>query len=189
MRGVINIGSHYGEQYNDWKRQGAKNILMIEPIAKSFEELQDLFGNNPDVQLRKVALSSFIGVGMMYNDDKHLSFSASLLKPTGHYEDYPSVEFVKHEMVEVTTLDLLDYDRTLYDYMYITAQGSELTILQNGIKSLKHVTKLKSQTYTKALYEGCPLQEEFTDFLYDQGFHLVEIESSGLSWNYSTYMR
>lgn len=189
MKGVINIGSHFGEQYNHWVLSGAKNILFIEPVISNYNEIIREYGGIPGVQIIKTALGTYTGKATMYVDNKHLSFSASILKPTGHLEDYPGVEFDRREEVDITTLDALDYDRCLYDYMYITAQGAELDILRHGVISLEYIDTIKSQVYRKRLYEGCPLVGEFSAYLGDLGYKLIKVEDAGISWDYATYQR
>jgi len=189
IRGVINIGAHYGEQYAEWIKRGIKNFIFIEPVNENFEELRHEFGNTSNIKLFNVALANYSGKAIMYVDNKHLSFSASMLKPTGHLEDYPCVDFIDREEVDVTTLDLLDYDRTLYDYIYMTAQGMELDILKGAVNSLEHIKSIKMQVYRKPLYEGSFSIEEMTDFLHEQGFNLTGIEDIGISWGYATYKR
>jgi len=189
IKGVINIGAHYGEQYDSWVKQGAKNFIFIEPVSQNFEELLQDFKDKPNIRLFKLALGNRTGKAIMYIDKMHLSFSASILKPTGHLDDYPGVEFTDKEEVDVTTLDLLDYDRTLYDHIYLTAQGMELDILKGAVNSLRHIKSIKMQVYRKPLYEGSFSIEEMTRYLLGKGFALHGIEDIGISWGYATYKR
>lgn len=189
IKGVINIGAHYAEQYDEWVRAGAKNFLLIESVAKNFMELNNRFFDKPNVKLLNMALGNRTGKITMYVDPKHLSFSASIFKPTEHLKDYPDIEFSDKEEVDIDKLDNIDYDRTLYDHIYITAQGAELEILKGATESLKYIKTIKSQVYRKRLYDGCFITEELTDYLSGIGFELVKIEPRGISWDHAYYQR
>jgi hypothetical protein len=40
MKGVIDIGAHWFEEYEKWKVQGAGNFLLFEPIKENYDYLK-----------------------------------------------------------------------------------------------------------------------------------------------------
>jgi FkbM family methyltransferase len=188
MKGVINIGAHQFEEYKTWVKEGAANFLLFEPVEANFIYLLENF-HGENIKMMKVALGNYTGEAEMYIDTNHRSLSASLLTPTDHLSDYPDIIFDQKETARVDKLDNIDYDRNLYDHIYITAQGMELEIFRGAEKSLKHIKTIKSQTWRKRLYEGSFITKELTEYLSGIGFVLKQIIPRGISWDHAIYER
>ena len=187
MIGVIDIGAHWGEEYESWVKQGAKSFLLIEPIKSNYEVLLEKFPQYPVLNL---ALANHTGEAKMFVDTTHHSLSASLLTPKLHTEVYPDVLFDKVETVKVEKLDNIEYNRKLYDFIYMSAQGMELEILKGGEKSLKNIKAITTQVFHKRLYEGSCLADEITEWLGDRGFDLVSVNVRNPHvWSYANYKR
>lgn len=187
MIGVIDIGAHWGEEYESWVNHGAKNFLFIEPIKANYERLLDKFPQYPVLHL---ALANHTGESKMFVDTAHHNLSASLLKPCLHTEVYPDVLFDKIETVKVDKLDNIEYNRKLYDHVYLTAQGMELDILKGAEKSLKNIKTITAEVFHKRLYEGSCLVEEVVEWLDDRGFDLMGIDVRNPHvWSYANFRR
>lgn len=180
MIGVIDIGAHWFEEHRQWHNQGARNFLLFEPITENYNHIINNFSSE-NIKVFKIALANYTGEAKMVTDPGHHYFSASLLTPTLHKEDYPAVDFSSFEIAQVDRLDNIEYDRSLYDFMYMTAQGSDLEILRGAEKSLGFINEIVCQSFTRRLYEGSFITPEIVEYLTDKQFILKTRISTGIS--------
>ena len=174
MRGVINIGAHYGEGYEMWLAQGVKNILFFEPVKENFEKMKKRIPESDNVNLFNIALGNETGQREMCTESRGLS--CSLLVPGKHLIEYPGIIFDSKQLVSVYKLDDIGYDRSLFDYICLQAQGYELEILKGAENSLEYIMTINVQIFKSELYKGCPLIEDITEYLFDRGFELTEVK-------------
>jgi FkbM family methyltransferase len=186
MIGVIDIGAHKFEEYEQWVKEGAKNFLLFEPISSNFEYLVKNFYEHI---MYNVALANYQGETKMYVDSGHDCLSASILQPTLHGEDYPDILFDRVETVKVDKLDWTIYDRDDYDHLHMAVQGMELEVLKGAEQSLKHIDTISCQVFRKKLYEGSCLTQEVVEWLDDRGFDLVQIVKRGIPWDVAKFKR
>jgi len=118
ITGIIHIGAHYGEELNDYINHGVQEIVLFEPLSKTFDVLEknckDL---NANIQAYNVALGSSEGKATMYLSDNE-SQSSSILKPKTHIEEMPWINFSGTEEVEVTTLDSYNIEGFNFNYFF-----------------------------------------------------------------------
>jgi FkbM family methyltransferase len=98
--------------------------------------------------------------------------SSSLLKPTGHLEEYDFVDF--SETVEVDVVRLDDWAREnqvpKIDFMWLDLQGYELIALQGAEEVLKQVSVIHIEVSHKPLFENGVLYPELRQWLGARGF-------------------
>lgn len=180
MKGVIDIGAHWFEEYEKWKAAGAIHFLLFEPVYANYRYILDNYkGGN--VRVLNVALANYNGHSEMYVDPDHQCLSSSLLFPTLHQRDYPNVKFSTKEIVQVRRLDDVDYDRTLYNHIYMTAQGMDLEILKSAENSLENILIIEAQGFRERLYKDSFISDEMIEWLRARDFKLISSIPTGPS--------
>jgi 2-O-methyltransferase len=98
--------------------------------------------------------------------------SSSLLKPTGHLEEFDFVDF--SETIEVDVVRLDDWARNSsvqkLDFMWLDLQGYELKALQGAVELLHQVSAIHIEVSHKPLFENGVLYPELRDWLKARGF-------------------
>ncbi len=105
VNGIIQVGSHYAEEIGDFDRLGVKDLILVEPLTASYNEMLRRIGSRPNTTTFKVALGNSTGKAKMYVETVNEGQSSSLLKPTKHLEQYPHIVFPFEEEVDLTKLD------------------------------------------------------------------------------------
>lgn len=98
--------------------------------------------------------------------------SSSLLKPTGHLEEYDFVDFSETVEVDVIRLDDWAKDNNIQkiDFMWLDLQGYELIALQGAEEVLKKVSAIHIEVSHKPLFENGVLYPELREWLRQRGF-------------------
>lgn len=189
-KGVIQVGAHHGQEYNDYLVAGIHNVVFIEPCAKAFGELLRRFQYAPTVKLFNVACGDQIGTSIMYTGDNTINKgqSNSLLRPAKHFDIHPGVEFPDEEEVDVDTLDHLALVGGPYDMLVIDCQGYEGYVIRGAKETLKQINFVYSEVNRDEVYEGCTRVEEM-DVLLNE-FERVETgQWVGGMWSDALYIR
>ena len=189
MKGVIQAGSHYAEEYEGWLSQGAENFIFFEPVKANFQKLELILRDKPGVILFNLALGNKIGKIDMYIETSHQGKSCSILKPDKHLDQYPDINFDTTELVDINKLDNIPYDRMLYDHLHVDTQGYELEVLRGAVESLRFINTITCEVYRDSLYKGCPMIKEVVLWLYDHGFNLTEVFWCGMTWGDAKFKR
>jgi FkbM family methyltransferase len=191
MRGIISVGANLGQELEGWMSLGVTDFIMFEPVSETYIKLHRILATKKgiNVKLFNLALGNETGKILMHTESAHQGKSSSILKPKLHLEQYPDIIFDGAEMVDIDKLDNIDYDRSLYDYLHIDAQGYELEVLQGAHESLASINDITCEVYRAELYEGCPMIEQVTKYLENHGFFLKSVYWRGLSWGDAIYKR
>ena len=187
-KGVIQVGAHYGEEYEEWVANGAENFIFFEPSKASYDKLIDILPKSDNIKTFNMALGNSTGEVEMYIETSHQGKSSSVLKPKGHLEQYPDITFEEKETVKIDKLDNIEYDDTLYDHLHIDTQGYELEVLRGAIGSLGCIKTIQVEVYREELYEGCPMIDEVVGFLFGYGFILESVKWRSETWG-DCYLR
>ncbi len=178
IRGVIQIGAHDGQEIQGFNDAGVKNLLMIEPLPKTFVKLTDhtaLYKKKfNSLLLERVALGNKTSKVIMHVDTANKGASSSVLEPKKHLELQPHIEFNEKEQVGMITLDNLMVRKALpvrhYNFLFIDVQGYELEVLKGAAKTLSEVDYIISEINGTEMYQGCALVEELDGYLDQFGF-------------------
>lgn len=102
------------------------------------------------------------------------SQSSSLLKPSGHAEEFGFVKFEKSESVTVTTLDdwAREHGVNRVDFLWLDMQGFELRALEGGSTILDTVSAIHMEVSRVPLYADAPLYPEILRFMKKKGFEI-----------------
>jgi FkbM family methyltransferase len=188
MKGCISIGAHYGEEYEGWLSEGVENFIFFEPVMANFVKLERIMKDKPGyILLFNLAMGNIDGKIRMFTEQSHQGKSCSVLKPTGHLQQYPDIEFGTMEWCRINKLDNIPYDRELYDHLHIDTQGYELEVLRGAKESLKYINTIHIEVYRSELYEGCAMFEDIVKHLND--FALMEVFWRGNTWGDAKFKR
>lgn len=172
ITGIVHIGAHYGQEIEEYIRNGIQDIVLFEPLSKSFNVLESRLSDlNANISGHQVALGSERGKKEMYlssNDGQ----SSSILKPKEHLVDHPYVTFNGTEEVEVDLLD--NFDVNFANFMNIDVQGYELEVFKGAVKTLETIDYIYCEVNRGEVYEGNPLVEDLDEFLTSYNFERVE---------------
>lgn len=187
IRGVIHIGGHRGQEYVYYKDIGLSNVVFVEPQPNNFNILSKNVGD--ECLLFQTALGNFEGKAEMFTEEANQGQSSSLLQPHKHITQYPGIVFNGKIEVNVTKLDLLPFDRSLYNFINIDVQGYELEVFGGGVQTLQHIDYIYSEVNRAELYKSCVLVNDLDYFLSGCGFERVETWWDGVTWGDALYKR
>ena len=189
IQGVIHIGAHYGEEYDDYVKVGIKNMMFFEPIKASCEKLMKKVVCSDTVQVFRIALGNKTGLDEMNVEKANQGQSNSLLLPGTHLTQYPQIKFVGKEQVVVMRLDDIVFDRSQFNMINIDVQGYELEVFKGAIETLPFIDVIYSEINTEQVYRGCCQVEELDEFLGKFGFSRVMTDLSPKSWGDAVYLK
>lgn len=189
LRSVLHVGGHYGEEFDEYREEGADRITFVEPQFECFTEMKRRIGDRGLCRLFHVALGSARGFAVMHIERDNAGQSSSLLAPKLHATQYPTVRFLgERELVCVMRADDLFADEPI-DFWAIDVQGYELEVLRGGEQTLRRARALSIEINREELYEGCALVGEVDAWLAARGFDRVETEWCGGTWGEGIYVR
>lgn len=189
-KGVIQVGAHHGQEFNDYLQAGIQKVVFIEPCGKAFQELHRRFQYNPNVRMFNCACGDEVGQSIMYTGDNTVNKgqSNSLLKPAKHLSIHPEVKFTNEEMVDVDRLDNLDLIGEDYDLLVMDCQGYEGYVIRGGLETLKQINWVYTEVNKDEVYEGNTMIAELDKLLHE----FVRVETGvwvGNAWSDSFYVR
>lgn len=187
-RGVIHVGAHTGEHYDNYKSFGAENIVFIEPSKPAFKQLDALHGKKTDILLFNCAAGAGEFSGNMNAEKTNAGSYNSLLKPSKIKELYPNVMFTDFEQVRVKPVDKLPFKRDKYNFMVVTANGYEYEVLKGAAETIQYMDYLYVQVYKEPLYEG-GAEVEKLDALLKENFKRPATEWTDAHSGYALYVR
>lgn len=182
IRGIIHIGAHYAQEYEDYINYGIKNIMFIEPLKDNYEKMLERLAAEPrqdNTVALNMALGNTTGEIEMFVETANHGMSSSILEAGTHIIDYPGITFDTKETVKIDKLDNIEFDRAEYNALNIDVQGYELEVLKGASETLKHITFIMSEVNVGEVYKGCGKMSEIDEFLKPYGFvriftHLYE---------------
>jgi FkbM family methyltransferase len=187
VKGIIHIGGHYGEEIDEYVRNGIQEIVIFEPLSDSFDVLcENIKDLNANIIAHQVALGPEETVATMYVSDNEKQ-SSSLLKPKVHITHHPHVKFPETEEVEVKVLDDFNYNK--YNFINMDVQGYELEVLKGAKKTLENVDYVYCEVNRDEVYEGNAYVEELDEFLSQYNMERVETSWEGQIWGDALYIR
>lgn len=163
--GVIHVGGYDGNEEQWYRQWGAKSV-WFEPLPNKCDEMKA-----KGLDARQFAIGSRHATAKF-----HLSESlqcCSLLKPSGHLEQYPQYPFAGAITVEVQPLD--SFNLTGFDMLVIDAQGYELEVLKGAERTLGEIKIIYCEVAIIELYHGGALFHEIHGYL-SREFQFVGID-------------
>jgi FkbM family methyltransferase len=189
IKGVLHIGAHYGEEYQDYLNQGVENMMFFEPIIANCDELHRRIPISDTIRIFNIALGNMTGQKEMFVETTNGGQSCSLLEPGTHLKQYPEIVFDKKETVKVCKLDDIAYQRKLHNMINIDVQGYELEVFKGTVETLPFIDIIYTEVNFEEVYKGCCLVSDLDKFLDENGFVRVLTNSSPKSWGDALYLR
>lgn len=185
--GIIHIGAHTGQEWVTYRRLKVKKVIFVEPCERQFKILESRFKENPNVTLINKALGNYTGQVMMNVEERNGGMSNSILTPFKHLEIYPDIQFKGTELVDITRLDDLEFDRNLYDMIVIDVQGYEGEVFKGAEKTLEHIKVIYTEVNTVEMYENNVMLPDLDKIL--RKFRRVEVLLQENAWGDAIYIR
>jgi len=167
VKGVIQIGTHMGQENDLYLQHGIKKRLYIEPSKNNFSILMDKFDGDENVILANVACGDKNGKEVAYCDTTNQGMSSSLLAPKDHLFQHKEVIFDDAELWEVRRLDDIPFERSDYNFINIDVQGYEDRVFKGGVETLKNIDYIISEVNRSDMYENCARIEQLDEMLSD----------------------
>lgn len=188
-RGVIQVGSHHGEEIELWRRLRVMQV-HFEPLKSNVDVIMQKYS---DIKGFTFALGNENGWKRMFTETVNGGQSCSLLQPKEHLRILPWIDFNGEEMVQVRRLDDIIEDGAIsaldYNFMYVDVQGYELEVFKGAEHTLASIDFIFTEVNRGEVFEGCALVEELDAFLGKHGFKRVETEWHGGEFGDALYVR
>jgi len=181
IKGVIQIGAHYGEEHKTYKKHGIENIIYFEPLKKNIEILKNNVGDDNSL-IYECALGNENKFVEMFVESANNGQSSSILEPGLHLFQYPHIIFNEKEKVQMKRLDDINIDTSQYNLINIDVQGYELEVFKGGEKFLNNIDYIISEINRDEVYINCTKINDLINFLKPHGFKLVEQSWDGNTW-------
>ena len=189
IRGVLHVGAHYGQEYQDYVRQRIKNLIFFEPSVPSYKALLKTLSVKKGIKAFNIALGNEVGEREMYVETVNRGMSNSLLKPGTHLTLYPGIKFDTRETVKIDKLDNIEFDRSLYNMINIDVQGYELEVFKGAVDTLQHIDIIYTEINLEQVYEGCCQVEDLDKFLGGFGFVRILTKAPNKTWGDALYLK
>jgi FkbM family methyltransferase len=191
---ILEAGAHRGE---DTARLVAffqpHKLYAFEPVPELFKILKESTAPLAAVECFPYALADRSGTARLFVSSGYFEISggtraaadgsSTLLRPTGHRNLCPHIDFKTQIEVPVTSLDDFaeQHDVQRIDFMWLDLEGMELKVLEGAETLLKTVSSIYLEVSTKELYEGAPLYGQVKEWMRSRGFvpKLVAIPKDG----------
>ena len=190
ITGVAHFGAHLGQEVRFYKLLNYSNIHLFEPQKEIYKLLKKSFSDDKDIQIYNIGLGSEDTSKELYLSPSNFGESASVLKPTGHLDYHPEIEFKNTEIIKIKPYD--DFELKKVNYLNIDVQGYELDALigsQNSLK--KYVEYIHIEISRKEMYQDSVLKDELDNYLKNFGFIRVHTRwaSSKIPWGDAFYIK
>jgi FkbM family methyltransferase len=190
IRGVLHIGAHYGQEYNDYHIAGVRNMIFFEPVLSNFAALVCVIPNTPNIRAYRLALGNESKKVDMFIETANKGQSCSVLEPGTHLTMYPNIKFTLKETVNMERLDNISFDRGLFNMINMDVQGFELEVLKGAVDTLPFIDIIYTEVNTEEVYKGCAIMHEIDSFLWNFGFMRVcEAFPYGKAWGDALYIK
>jgi FkbM family methyltransferase len=183
--GIIHIGAHLGEEKTDY---GSIPVIWVEGNPKIIGRLKDNVGD--DLVISNV-LSNYAKT-MTFNIANDTG-SSSLNQFNTHVLRYPNIK-VKNKIMVVTksfssVIRERKIDMTKFNFLVISAGGSEMDILQGFDRYLEFIDCILTKYYEEQIYDDNPNLYSLILYLSHKGFGLNKYVMGDKGWGTAFFVR
>jgi FkbM family methyltransferase len=190
--GVIQIGSHWAEEHEDFLKCGIEMFVYIEPCKEAFNVLMKKFYNgdgifyevDKKIKLLNVACGAEEKYFPMYVSHQNQGQSNSFLEPKLHLQYHPEIVFDDAEVVKMVTLDSLPIEKYKYSLLVMDTEGYEMEVLKGAEDTIKSVDIIYTEVQRAETRVGNVLIDELDTYLDQRGFVRVETYWPSPSWGW-----
>tara|TARA_R110000868_G_scaffold408978_1_gene693584 strand:- start:163 stop:783 length:621 start_codon:yes stop_codon:yes gene_type:complete len=189
ITGVMQIGAHYGEEYNDYvKLFGEIPIIMWEPSIENLKVLREKYGEKENLTIINKAVGSFECTADMFVESANRGASNSVLEPALHKYQYPHIQFNQREQIKIYPLDKWEC-APVFNFMNIDVQGFEMHVFMGATKTLNNVDYIMTEVNRAEVYKNCAQIDEIDWFLDKYKFKRVKTTWDGEIWGDAFYIK
>ena len=192
--GVIHVGGHQGQEYEEYKNAGFIKQIWIEGNPYFSDQMKQKFGTDENV---------IIFNELIFDEEKEVSFglanngaSSSILPLKEHKKYYPNIQYDGYLLKTCKRLDTLLDENSInvneYNGLVMDVQGVELNVLKSFEKYIKQMDFIQSEVNVEELYEGCCLIDDFDTYLLNFGFKRVITklwDNGAVGWGDALYIK
>ena len=154
-------------------------VHAFEPVPAAFAEVTKRTSHLANVRRYQMALADRTEPRTLHvsasAEGGYRPDSSSLLKPTGHLVEIPSVTFAEDITVDAVTLDDWAVQEEVYsvDLLWLDLQGMEMAVLNAAPNVLAHTQAVMMEVSRRELYAGSPLYPDVVRWMRARGFRPV----------------
>lgn len=192
--GVIHIGGHQGQEYEEYKTVGFSNQIWVEGNPTFYYQMVDKFGSDTNTKIFNE---------LIFDVEKEVEFglanngaSSSILPLKEHKKYYPNIKYDGFLTRKCKRLDTLLDENNIniedYNGLVMDVQGVELNVLKSFEKYISHMDFIQSEVNVEELYEGCCLIDDFDNCLSTFGFKRVITklwDDGAVGWGDALYIK
>ncbi len=174
---IIDCGAHIGADSIELSKIfSTAQINSFEPVPEVYEQLLTNTASYKNITTYQLALSNENKKAQLFVSSGGSDGSSSLLPPSTHLTDHPSVIFEKVIDIDAKTLDKWaeENDVDHVDLLWLDMQGFEYQMLASSPKILATVKVIHTEISMKETYEGVMLYGLFKNWLEGQGFEVIK---------------
>lgn len=186
--GVIHVGAHEGQEYQEYLSAGIENMMFFEPVEVNFMRLVHNVPISGKVQAFNMALGNMTGEIDMFIEKENKGMSCSILEPKLHLEQYNWITFKDKERVKIDSLDNISFKRSDFNILNIDVQGYELEVLKGATETLKSIDAIFIEVNKVEMYKGCALIADIDLFLSVHCFNRVA-DDCYQTWGEALYVK
>jgi FkbM family methyltransferase len=192
----IDIGANDGKAALHYARFEPQTfVIAIEPVPILVEQIKENSSNLKNLMVVQAAVSDFEGEQILKvspPSEQYGDFACSSLldfsdKSKTEWQNRDDFKVIHQIPVKVIRLDnfFIANDITKVDYLKIDTQGNDLNVLRGCGDLLKiiHKGEMEAATKVDVLYKGQNTQNECVQFLEENGFEIISIQSNDVHDN------
>ena len=174
IRGIIHVGAHEGQEYDDYNEYFYPNVPIhwFEPQKDVYKILEKNLSGKLNNYFYNFALGSKNEELPIWRESQNSGQSSSFSKPQKHLEVYPHISFEMSDSLEIRTLDSLNIMGP--NVLVIDVQGFELEVLKGAKETLNRIDHIFCEINSDKLYADSPTVDEINSLLSAKGFTLRE---------------
>ena len=192
IKGIIHIGAHEAEEYEDYKNISVEKIVWVEANPDLINYLQDKFKDTENIKIFNEAI---------FDEEKMIFFkisnnlqSSSILNLKEHKNLFSDVYYVKEIEMKTKRFDTLytenDIDINDYNFLNVDVQGADLNAILSFGDLLDKIDFVYSEINTVEVYEGCHTIDKFDEVMDEKGFKRVMTHIyHGGGWGDALYIK
>ena len=185
-KGVLHVGAHTGEEYDDYKQMKFGEIFWVEADPTLCISLKERFGKE-NVFNGLVWSTSNIVKNFYHSDNMQ---AASILAPMDHTTIYPDIHFTDTSSYTTTTLSDLIPESAKFNFLNLDIQGAELEALKGCGELLDQIQYIYTEVFTLELYQDNGYIHEVDQYLHGKGFTRVGANiNSKMGWGDALYVK
>ena len=184
-QGIIHIGAHLGEEKEEY---GSIPVIWVEGNPRVLGRLRENVGK--DLVIPHV-ISNFPKT-TTFNITSNTE-SSSLNSLITHSIRYPNIS-VKNKIIVVTksfssVIKEYKIDMSTYNFLVISAAGSELDVLQGFDRYLDFIDGIFTKFYEEQVYENNPSLNALNLFLSQRGYILNQYVNGDEGWGKAYFIK